>query len=504
MQTKRALPQGELVFWTASQLAQAIRDRRVSSTEVMEAYLGRIARLNPTLRAIATLDEERSLKRAKEADQALAEGKLWGPLHGVPVTIKDSFETAGLRTTSSHKPLKNYVPGHDATLVARLRDAGAIIMAKTNLSELAGDMQSNSPIFGRANNPWDLSRTPGGSTGGGAAAVAAGLSPLEIGSDGAGSIRQPAHFCGVFGICPTKFTVSGAGRIPPLPRDLTRGVRSFGSFGPIARSIEDLKLGLSTIAGPDIRDWKVPPVILTEPPERPLQKLRFAWTDDFAGAPLSSDTRAALEGLTEKLTAAGCRVERANPPGLDFEDAWRTFGEISGTEIAASISSPMRVLGAIASAVTAGPLGPVLFKGDPISRATVRGYTLSVRRYVEALTRRDALIEALERFLSDWDAFLCPVAATPAFTHRRKGARRRGKAIEIDGRLVPYWTANISYLTVFNLTANPSVVLPFAQSEEGLPIGVQVVGRRWRDMELLSVAEKLTDVTGPFRRPPGY
>jgi amidase len=397
MQTKRAAPKEELVFWTATQLAQAIRDRRVSSTEVVDAYLNRIARLNPTLRAIATVDEERARKRAKEADEALAKGQTWGPLHGVPVTIKDSFETAGLRTTSSFKPLKNHVPSQDATLVSRLRNAGAIIMAKTNMSELASDMQSNSAIFGRANNPWDLSRTPGGSTGGGAAAIAAGLSPLEVGSDGAGSIRHPAHFCGVFGINPTKFIVSGAGRLPPLHRDRTRGVRSFGSFGPLARSVEDLKLGLSAIAGPDIRDWKVPPVRIEEPSYRPLEKLRFAWSDDFAGAPLSSDTRAALRDLADKLTDAGCRVEKANPPGFDFEDAWRTFGEISGTEIAASLPGWLRVVGRVVSAVQL-PIGGLYFKGDPISRATSRGFSLSLRRYVEALTRRDILIEALERF----------------------------------------------------------------------------------------------------------
>ena len=207
----------EWVHLTVHQLAQAIRERKVSAVEVVQAHLNHIAQHNPALNAIVTLDEERALQRAKEADAALARGEMWGPLHGVPVTIKDAFETAGLRTTSSFPPLAHYVPKQDATIVARLRAAGAIILGKTNMPILTVDIQTNSPLFGRANNPWDLGRTTGGSTGGGAAAVAAGLSPLEVGSDGGGSIRIPSHFCGVFGLKPTEHLVPGTGHIPDLP-----------------------------------------------------------------------------------------------------------------------------------------------------------------------------------------------------------------------------------------------------------------------------------------------
>ena len=504
MMQKRVAVGSEMVFLSAVELARCMRAREFSATEVLEAHLDQIARHNSKVNAIATLNEEEARRRAGEADAALSGGKVWGPLHGVPVTLKDSFETAGLRTTSSHRPLANHIPRQDSTIAARLRAAGAIVIAKTNMSELAGDMQSNSPIFGRANNPWDVSRTTGGSTGGGAAAVATGMSAIEIGSDGAGSIRHPAHFCGVFAINPTKFLVSGAGRLPPLPTDPTRGVRSFGSFGPLARCVDDLKLALSVVAGPDDRDWKVPPVALADPPPRPLEKLRLAWIDDFAGMPLSSETRTALEELAGGLEARGCTVKRLNPPGFDYEEAWRTFGEISGCEFGASTSLTSRILGRLWGPVVADVLGPWLLRDDPISRATVRGRGLGVRGYMEALTRRDSLIEALERFLDNWDAWLCPVAATQAFTHRGTGTGRRGSSIPVNGKEVPYWSANVLYLTPFNLTGSPSVVLPLSLSQEGLPIGVQVVGRRWRDAELLAVASELSKVTGPFRRPPGY
>jgi amidase len=461
----------------------------------MQAHLSHIAQHNPALNAIVTLDEERALQRAKEADAALARGEIWGPLHGVPVTIKDAFETAGLRTTSSFPPLANYVPKRDATIVARLRAAGAIILGKTNMPILTVDIQSNSPLFGRANNPWDLSRTTGGSTGGGAAAVAAGLSPLELGSDGGGSIRIPSHFCGVFGLKPTEHLVPGTGHIPDLP-GAPKSLRHICSFGPLARCVQDLRLCLALIAGPDGQDMDVPPVPLEGTPARPLRELRFAWTDDFGGVPVTMETRAALERLAGTLAGLGCRVERANLPGFDFKLVWQTYGTIMGTIAGMSLPLPLRALGRLA--------GPIISRHEPIYRAIMQGTRRDMRRYFEALTRRDALIEALERFLSEWDAWLCPVSCTPAFTHRRSGVTWPAQTIEVDGIKIPYWKASISYTTPFNLTGNPVVVLPMAKSKEGLPIGGQVVGQRWRDLELLGVAEQLAEVTGPYQCPPGY
>jgi amidase len=486
----------KLVFAAAHELARAIREREVSAVDVLEAHLQQIARHNPTLNAIVTLDEERPYQRAKAADAALARGEIWGPLHGVPVTIKDAFETARLRTTSSYKPLANYVPQQDATVVARLRAAGAIILAKTNMSLLATDYQSNSPVFGPANNPWDVRCTTGGSSGGSAAVVAAGLSPLDIGSDLGGSIRVPSHFCGVFGLKPTEHRVSSAGHIPdwcvPGSPGVPRSVRHMGVYGPLARSVADLRLCLSLIEGPDGRQAAVPAVPAARMAEQMLRGYRIAWSDDFGGVPVTAETRAALEMLAGRLTQLGCRIERHNPPGFDFTAAWQTWGEIAGAEVGAALPAHLRFLFRVLFLTMRGR--------SPINRGIVRGAgRLSMRQYLRALARRDALIAVLERFLTDWDAWLCPVTVGPAFTHRKTGA-----LIEVDDQRVPYMMGAGAYTSVFNLTGNPVVVLPAAHSREGLPIGVQVVGRHWSDLKLLAIAEQLVEVTGPFQRPPGY
>jgi len=479
-----------LVFRTATELAEIIRQKTASATEVLEAHLQHIARHNSALNAIVTLDEEGARQRAREADAALARGEVWGPLHGVPVTVKDVFETAGLRTTSSFQPLADYVPQQDATVVARLRAAGAVLLGKTNMPTLALDVQSNSPLFGRANNPWDTDRTPGGSTGGGAAAIAAGLSPLEVGSDIGGSARVPAHFCGILALKTSEHRVSMAGHIPEPP-GAPRSVRHMGVVGPLARSVADLRLALSLIAGEDSRSWEVPPVSLAAADKRVLQACRIAWSDDFGGAPLSQDTLSVLNAVAEQLAQAGCRVERRNPPGFDFELAWQTWGELLGAEIGASMDRLPRLL--------TGLQFRMMPDRSILKRGFLHGLGLNMSQYARVLTRRDGLIAGLEAFLAEWDAWLCPVTAGPAFAHCKTG-----QPIEVDGRLVPYFVANMSYTSVFNMTGCPVVVLPAGRSSEGLPIGLQLVGRRWRDMELLAVAEAVAEVTGPFRPPAGY
>jgi amidase len=485
----------DLVFQDASQLAKAIRERSVSAKEVLEAHLAQIAQHNQVLNAIVTLDEEQAMSRAQQADAALARGELAGPLHGVPVTIKDLFDTAGVRTTWSYKPLANYIPQQDATAVARLRQAGAIIIGKTNMPQLAIGPQCDSPLFGRANNPWNLNCTPGGSTGGGAAAVVAGLSPLEIGSDLGGSIRLPAHFCGVFGFKPTEHRVSMAGASPRL-KGVKEGFRHMRVAGPIARSVEDLRLGLSLIEGPDGRQWSVPPVAAEPLPERPLREYRFAWSDNFGGIPVTAETRIAIEKLAVTLEQLGCRVEHCNPPGFNFTAALENFGEICGSEIGVTTGPHKRFL--LSMVLRARSFDEPLFRG------LVKGAALSMQRYVEALSKRNTFITVMEQFISNWDAWLCPVAPGPAFTHRQMRNPLLGGPLEVDDQKLPYWVWSITYTAVFNLTGNPAVVMPLARSQTGLPIGIQVVGRRWRDMELLSLAQKLVEVTGFFQRPPGY
>ena len=283
-----------LVFATVTQLAQMIRNKEVSAVEVLDAYLEQIDKHNGKINAIATLDTARAKQRAIKADEALARGENWGVLHGVPITIKDTIETAELLTTAGYPPLKDYIPPEDATTVARLKAAGAIVFAKTNPAKLAGDFQTNNPVFGQTNNPWNLNYTVGGSSGGSASAIAAGFSPLDLGSDVAGSIRHPAHCCGVYGFMPTDRRVSTAGHIPELP-GRSKYIRHMLRIGPLARSTEDLQLCFTLIAGADIRQSEIPPIPLDELSNKKLSELRIAWTDGYDFLPVSKDTRSCIQ-----------------------------------------------------------------------------------------------------------------------------------------------------------------------------------------------------------------
>jgi amidase len=476
-------------FSSASEIAAAIRLRRVSAAEVLEMYLARTAKHNPALNAICTLDEAGAKARAREADAALGRGELWGPLHGVPMTIKDALETAGLRTTGGYPPLANHVPKKDATAVARLRAAGAVLMGKTNVPPLSADGRADNPIFGRTNNPWNLERTPGGSTGGGAAAVAAGLSAFDVGSDLAASVRMPAHWCGLFGLKPTEGRVPNTGHIPEVP-GTPHAVRHMNVLGPLARSVEDLATILKVIAGPDDSDWETAPAPLDDAPERALSSYRFAWSTEFGSETPSQETRNAFAALAKKLSDIGCEIEKRTPAGFDFDLAWETWGEIVIAErvVTQGEAARERVDKLRAS------LGDL-----PVARGAAKGARSSVADYMTSLTHRDRLITALERFFDHCDAWLCPVSYGPALGHIPFGT-----PVDVDGRKVPYFLATTAFTCPFNLTGHPAVVLPLTLTKEGLPIGVQIVGRRWSEPALLALAKQLALVTGAFRAPPGY
>ena len=485
---------GHLVFRSACELARIIRRREASAEEVLDAHLRQIATYNHPLNAVVTLDEEGARRRAREADEALARGDVWGPLLGVPVTIKDCYQTAGLKTTSGFASLKEHVPTEDATVVARLRAAGAVVMGKTNLALLATDWQTDNPVFGRTSNPWDHSRTPGGSSGGSGAAVAAGLSPLDIGSDLGGSIRVPAHFCGVYGFKPTEHRVPSTGHIPDwsIPGMTPRGsVRHMGVYGPLARSIADLRLCFSLLAGPDGRQPDVPPLpVAAESPLPPVQELRIAWTDQFGNAAVSADTRATLERLATTLEHHGARVEQVQPR-IDFETLWRTWGEISGAEVGGPMPLPLRTLMRVQFLL--------MRDRSPIRKGMLRGTRLTMRGLSEALEYRDDITRDIDGLLERFDAWLCPVTSAPAFTHRKPG-----RPIEVDGRRISYFVAVGGHTTPFNVSGHPVVVVPAGRSKEGLPIGIQVVGRRWADEHLLAVASSIDPLIVDVRLPPDY
>src|SRR5436309_7656407 len=298
----------EIVFSSTTQLAAAIRAGHVSATEVLKAHLVQIDKHNPALNAIITMDAERAYERAREADKALARGQVWGPLHGVPFTLKDAHATAGMRTTSGFPPL-DHVPQEDSTVTARLKAAGGILIGKTNVAAMLADYQSSNPIFGRTNNPWNIERTPGGSSGGAAAALASGMTPFEIGTDLSASIRIPAHFCGLFGLKPTEKRVSLARLIPGLSGP--RPVRIMSCIGPMARTVEDLALLYSIIAGPDGRDTEVQPVPVDDVPTLALKQLRIAFAPTFPGFPAAAEMRETVEALAQQLQPLCAVVEEA-------------------------------------------------------------------------------------------------------------------------------------------------------------------------------------------------
>ncbi len=442
-------------------LENAIRTRQVSASEVIEAHLARIEQVNPALNAIIVSNAERAREQAVAADEALARGEVWGPLHGVPFTLKDAHATAGLRTTSGYPQLADYVAETDSTVAARLKAAGGILLGKTNVPMMLGDYQCNSPIFGRTNNPWDVTRTSGGSSGGAAAAVAAGMSPFDVGTDLAGSIRVPVHFCGVFGFKPTEHRVSLHGLVPGLPPP--RPIRIMSCLGPIARSVEDLALIDSIIAGPDGFDTDVPPLVRAEVGDVHLKQLKIAVAPTFPGLPVAKDIQRTLTGLAQRLSDDGAVVEESTLPEIDFASDLANVTELI-----------MMLTGA----------------NRPSDQPT------TLRQYLAALHRRDQSISAWERFFAEWDALLCPTAMTTAFPHCDTGS-----PLLVDSEEVSYWTVS-AHTALFNYTGHPAVVLPCGSDHDGLPIGMQLVGRRWNDARLLAIARAVETISGPFQRPP--
>jgi amidase len=427
--------------------------------------LAQIATHNPTLNAIITMDAEHAHEQAREADEALARGEVWGPLHGVPFTLKDAHATAGMRTTTGFPPLANYVPKEDSTVTARLKAAGGILIGKTNVAMMLADYQSNNPVFGRTNNPWNIERTPGGSSGGAAAALAAGMTPFEIGTDLSASIRIPAHFCGVFGLKPTEQRVPLTGLIPGLSGPSP--IRIMSCIGPMARTVDDLALLYSIIAGPDGRDTEVQPVPVDEVPTLELKNLRIAFAPTFPGFPVATEIRDAVKALAQQLQPLCAAVEEAMLPALDFNQELASAGALIGMMTGA-------------------------FQPEEQERPT------TLAQYLEALHRRDQSIIAWEQFFDEWDVLLCPPSMVTAFPHCETGT-----PLHVDGQEVVYWMVS-AHGTLSNYSGHPAVVLPHKLDRDGLPMGVQLVGKRWNESRLLAVAEALSEVTGAFQRPPGY
>jgi amidase len=490
-------------------LAAALRRGDVTSREIVELYLERIERLNPELNAMVVVDADGARRQADAADARLRDARRreiirqLPPLHGVPVSIKDMFAVSGLRTTFGFTLLARYVPDYDATVVARLRDAGVVVLGKTNIPEASFDWQCTSPVYGRTNNPWDRNRTPGGSSGGAASAVAAGLSALDIGSDIAGSVRLPAHYCGIYGFKPTEHRVSGAGhgdvrealrqevrlvRSVAPGTDGARGVRHIVSFGPLARSVDDLEVGMLAIAGSDPQRPDVPPVPVERVHPRELRTYRLAYSAEVEGVPLSRDTRRVVDAFVARLEGAGAMVDHVPPP-IDFLEACDNWGSVVGAEMGAALPLPIRV--AFRTMFT------LRFGRSRWARGFAHGLSDSLHRYEDALALRESLTRRVEGFLSRYDGWILPVASTPAFEHCRTG-----RALRVDEGAFMYGLVAGALVVPLSLTGQPVLTLPVGHSESGLPIGAQIVSRRWADFDLLALGKRIDEAAGDYQPPP--
>lgn len=482
----------DLHFLPAAELVRLLRDGDVSSVELLEHFLARIAAHDPAIGAVVALDAERARAGAAEADAARSRGVSWGPLHGLPMTVKDAFETAGLATTAGVTELRDHVPATDADAVARLRGAGAIVFGKTNLPAWAADLQTFNDLHGRTNNPWALDRTPGGSSGGSAAALAAGLTGLELGSDIGGSIRNPAHYCGVFGLKPTWGIVPTRGHVPGPPGTLAPA--DVNAVGPLGRSAADLALALDVLAGPagpDAAGWR-----LDLPPARnggDVAGLRVAtWFDD-PSTPIAADTRALLDDAARALADAGATVVAVDPP-VGLGELVRSWERLVLPIVSATLSDDE--FAALAGLAPAGPSSD----DEPRPQRALRAITARHREWLRANERRHRHRRLFAELFEQHDALLAPVMPTAAHPHdTERGFDER--EVDVDGVARPYmnglnWNGGIGTLLL------PVAVPPVGRTPDGLPVGVQVVAAHLHDRTAIAVAGHIERLLGGFVPPP--
>ena len=463
----------ETYYADATELAERIRTRALSPVEVVTAHLERIEAVNPKINAVVTMIDG-ALERAREAEAAIARGESWGPLHGVPFTIKDCIDTRGVRTTRGSKLFEERVPDADATVVTRMKDAGGIFIAKTNLPEFAFWWETSNRVFGRTENPWKQGRAAGGSSGGEAAAIAAGLSPLGVGSDVGGSIRQPAHYCGIVGLKATQGRTPLTGHWPEV-------LLRYMHVGPMARTVRDVALGLSVLAGPDGMDpYALPvPVPSLDALDAPLPQLRVGWCAEGPFAPVDAEVRKTVERAASSLEELGCRVEPVTLNALEQRQA-QALTTVVYTAEADLYLEP----------IIAG-------RHDELAPYIQRRLSLpepSIREYLEASADLEQIRLDIARFFTEYDLLLCPTGPVPAHEHESSELVIGGERVEARSAL----RATIP----FDITGSPAVSVPFGWSGDGLPIGVQLVGRHFDEATVLHAAAALEALHDADRRRP--
>ena len=480
----------DLAFVSALEVARAIEKGEVSSLELTKHIFERIEKYNPALNAVITLLKEDALNRARAADDALAKGEIWGPLHGVPCSVKDTIEIANVLTTAGSPELATHIPKRHADVVKRLLGAGAVIIGHTNSPLMAGDLQSYNEIFGTTNNPWDHKLTPGGSTGGGAAAVAAGLSYLSIGSDIGGSIRIPAHFCGIYGHKPSLNVVPMRGHIPPPPEILIPPA-DLAVIGPLARSAADLKIALQIIGGPDPADaiaynWNLPPARRTH-----LTEYKIGYILDDKLCPLTSDVKDVLFQAIKALHKIGADLEEGWPSGVNPLDQYETYRFL----LSSTYANELRIDKIEKFRERAA-------KKDGSDEWRLAWAWTAPHKYFQAISSARIMARVIwQDYFRTHDVFLLPTAFISAFPHDHSNPPENRRLITPEGpRLyfdLLFW---ISFAT---LTGLPATTAPIGLTKDGLPVNIQIIGPYLEDATPIDFAGKLADIIGEFQSPKG-
>ena len=470
-----------------------MRERRVSAFELTEAFIARIEALDGDLNAVPVRDFERAREDARKADVALSNGE-GGPLLGVPVTVKESYNVAGLPTTWGFPAFKDYVAEEDALAVRRLKAAGAIVLGKTNVPVGLGDWQSYNAIHGTTNNPWDRTRSPGGSSGGSAAALAAGFGPLSLGSDIGGSLRNPAHFCGVCAHKPTFNLVPARGHVPPGLPDLPV-VRDLAVVGPMARSVDDLALLLDIVAGPDeAADGRAYRLGLPLPRAEDAKRFRVLLIADHPLVPTSASVKASLERLSKELVSAGIDVQRETPLLPDRAASARLYVKLLSAVLTSGMPDNLyQETRAAAESLPAAEQG--------LGAEFLRGALLSHRDWVQADFARQRLRQQWRDLFQQFDVVVCPVGSTPAFPHDQS-ERQADRTIDVDREAFRYLD-QLVWADPATTCGLPATVVPTSVAD-GLPIGLQIIGPEYEDRTPLAFARLIEQALGGFTPPPDY
>jgi len=485
----------DLAYKSATELMEMITSRRVSSLELLEMYIERYEKFNKKINAIINTNLDKARLRARKADLALKKGKKWGLLHGLPITIKDNIEVIDMPCTAGSPDLMNHIPKRNADLVQRLIDEGAIVFGKTNLPLFGDDFQTYNKVFGQTNNPWDLEKTPGGSSGGAAAALAAGLTSLDIGNDIGGSIRNPASFCGIYGHKASYGIIPDRGLIPPMPK-LFKGDYSIQTDiavnGPLARSAEDLDLALKILVSPELPGKKAWSIKLPEPRKKLLKNFNIGvWLDDPV-CPVDSSVGDCLQKSIDALAKSGANISNQKP-AIRFKESWDVF---------------LKIL--------YGTLGfgapPALFEkwvkkeNDIQSRQEYQSRQISgaIQRHRDWLMtdfKRQILREKWATYFKEFDILLCPVTPVAAFSHNRNPWFSR--TISVNNQQRPY-SDMMGWAGLTNVVFLPSTIAPSGFTPDGLPVGIQIVGPYLEDRTPIQLAKLMQEITNGFIPPNGY